>query len=463
MISPSDLVGCRYRAVQHAAHPDIPPTESGLARLERLEAARAVVLGSLPTVRAKGDRGYFSRTSAGGSYFATLECLAAGDTLITDCVLEWGQLRTEIDILVRIGAGYVPIIVTNHRAARPSTASEAQYLAVPRLGLGSVLTGSFRIRHHAHDSYRLAIAGRALDEMELSSGVGATIGQDRTRAFLDPLPPLYDALDRALEVPLPTAPRRVKECDSCRFWQLCEATLVATDDISLLLPGDRANKYRGMGITTVQGLIDANLGEASLLAAAFRSGKTIVPRGELNAPRFDVELYIDLEAYLDQGVYLWGVLSDTGYQAFTAWDLASEGEAFLSFWSYVTSARAAAWEAGKTFGAYCYSNHAENLWLRRSAERFLDDVGVRAVAEFIESDYWVDVFQLVRAQLIGPFGLGLKVVAPAAGYDYTADVDGEASVNLFLQGARSELLQYNEDDCRATKAVVDFLSASPTQ
>ncbi|MEJ5998068.1 TM0106 family RecB-like putative nuclease [Corynebacterium sp. H130] len=456
MISPSDLVGCRFRAVQHEAYPEVPPTEAAQARLNRVEAARAVVFASLPTRPATGDRGYFRRGDAGGSFFDTLEAIAAGDTLITDARLEIGDLCVDVDMLVAMGGGYLPVIISNHRAARPAPGKKAQFLSVPRLGLGQVLTGEYRIRHHALDSYRLAIAGRALDDMDLSCGFGARIGQDRTRAFLEPLGPLDESLARALAVPVPDGPRRVKECDSCRFWPLCSRELEAADDISLLLPGDRARTYRERGITTVQGLIDADLGEASQLAEAYRSGSVLVPRGPVTAPRFDVELFIDMEAYLDQGVYLWGVFDGSSYHAFTAWSLEDEGDAFRAFWSYVTSVR----DSASSFGAYCYSNHGENLWLRRSAARFLDEKGQQEVEEFINAPYWIDVFRLVKSQFIGPFGLGLKTVAPEAGFNYTGDVDGEASVNLFLAGAREELLQYNEDDCRATATVLDYLTSS---
>lgn len=454
MISPSDLVGCRFRAVQRAAHPGIGPTEAGQARLERLEAARSVVFELLPTRAALGDRQYFSRFDAQGSYFATLEALAAGDTLITDAVLEVDGLETDVDILIAYEDGYLPVIVTNHRAARPFPGGSAPYLAVPRLGLGKVLTGEFRLRHHAIDSYRLAIAGRALAAMDLSCGLGARIGQDRARAFLEPLGPLDDALARALLVETPATPRRVKECDSCRYWPLCSRWLSEADDISLLLPGDRSNIYREQGISTVSGLIEADLGEPSLLASAFRSGTVLVPRGPVSAPRFDVELFIDMEAYLDQGAYLWGVFDGSTYRSFTDWSLTKQQETFASFWSFVVSERDRAVAEDKTFGAFCYSAHGENHWMRRLAGPLLPEV-----EEFIASDSWVDVFRLVKTQFLGPFGLGLKVVAPAAGYSYNGDVDGEASVNLFLDGARAELLQYNEDDCRATAAVLDFLSA----
>lgn len=116
---------------------------------------------------------------------------------------------------------------------------------------------------------------------------------------------------------------------------------------------------------------------------------------------------------------------------------------------------------------YCYSNNGENHWLRSSARRFAGMPGVPSEEEveaFIRSSVWVDVFRYVREQLAGPEGLGLKTVAPVAGYHWAeAELGGEGSVAAYRRALtevseRSRLLRYNEDDCRATAAVRRWLS-----
>lgn len=470
VVKARDLVGCRYRMVQRERFPDVPPTPAVLARRERYDAALSAVHALLPTKRAVGDRGPFTRVVA-GSYFATLEAMAAEATLILGAQLEWGDFEVPVEILVRMPDGYLPVIVSNHRVARPAAGSTALAVATSRLGLGRVLEVPYRMRHHSADSYSLALANRALAAVGQDTGLGGIIGQDRTRCFIEPVAVFNQALSTALAVPVPDGPRRLKECDSCRFWFDCSATLTAADDLSLLLPGERSTPYRERGIHTIQQLIDANLGEPSVLAAAYRSGTVLVPRGKLSAPRRDVEVDIDMEAYLDQGAYLWGLLSADGYEAFASWSLADEAANFAAFWAALMGRRAAAVAAGLSFGAYCYSNHGENHWMLQSARRFAGVDGVPTEAEvraFIGSEDWIDVFALVRAQLIGPFGLGLKAVAPEAGYSYSGDVDGEKSVQIYLSAragsasARAELLAYNEDDCRANRAVREWLARGGT-
>ncbi|MGS7457532.1 ribonuclease H-like domain-containing protein, partial [Mycobacterium tuberculosis] len=58
------------------------------------------------------------------------------------------------------------------------------------------------------------------------------------------------------------------------------------------------------------------------------------------------------------------------------------------------------------------------------------------------------------------------LLGPAAGFEWEdSDMDGERSVALRRAArlgdadARAMLLRYNEDDCRATRAVREFLAA----
>lgn len=472
----SDLVGCRYRLRQRRRHPEIPRTHQAQARAERHAAARETVLAKLP---AKSDRRAtpFRRIDLGPLPAAdpwerellTLEALAAGATHITGAVFSNGTWRVEVDLLLREGDCYSPVLVSNHRVARPHPSRRTPAVPTHRLGLSAPLELGYKLRHHVSDGHKLAMAARALAELGLDSGRGGLVGQDRDVAFFSDTESYQRALDMALATPTPEAPRRLKECAGCRFWQLCEPELVAADDISLVLPGEVATPFRDKGIHTVQQLIDASLGEPSALARAWREGTVLLRRGNVAPiPRADVEVDVDMEAYLDQGAYLWGAWHDGAYHPFVTWEPLggrAEAENFQAFWSWLMGLREAAHAEGKTFAAYCYSAHGENHWMTRSAQRF-DAPSLAEVKEFIASDEWVDVFAHVRRTFIGPFGLGLKVVAPEAGFTWNEDdFDGEESVNarrLALAGdteVRERLLTYNADDVQATRVVREWMTA----
>jgi predicted RecB family nuclease len=80
----------------------------------------------------------------------------------------------------------------------------------------------------------------------------------------------------------------------------------------------------------------------------------------------------------------------------------------------------------------------------------------------------VDVHELVSSQIQTAGPAGLKVVASAAGFSWRDEApSGEASMawyedalgddNVLARAAAARILAYNEDDCRATRALRDWL------
>jgi predicted RecB family nuclease len=229
--------------------------------------------------------------------------------------------------------------------------------------------------------------------------------------------------------------------------------------------------YAGSGMTTLPEQIDlarAVLGPAPIYKR--RGVEAVLP------PRADVEVDVDMEN-VEQGVYLWGALvsdrtkpdSAPQYTAFATWDPLDpdvELQNSLRFWVWLASVRSQAERRGLSFRAYCYNASAENTYLRR--------LGVAGgilgeVTAFIESEQWVDLLQVVNSQLMTGGGLGLKKVAPIAGFSWSVDdPGGDASMlryDLAVTGAdeyerthaRTWLLTYNQGDVEATLAIRDWL------
>ncbi len=197
-------------------------------------------------------------------------------------------------------------------------------------------------------------------------------------------------------------------------------------------------------------------------------------------PRADIEVDVDMEN-VNQGCYLWGTLlnvrdalgpGSSTFVPFVSWNpdiRVGEIEAFLGFWKWFSELRAEATRSGATFHAYCYSQGAENGQLRRLAARCgLED----EVEEFIRSEQWVDLLPIVRDQLItGLPSMGLKTVAPLARFSWRGDeVGGDLAMVRFLEAvaeedptlrseARQWILDYNEDDVRATATLREWLDS----
>jgi predicted RecB family nuclease len=258
----------------------------------------------------------------------------------------------------------------------------------------------------------------------------------------------------------------------------------------------RLRRLESKGMTTVGdlGALDARTSEIASLrighlpslidqARAATAGVPFLRRGAelVDVPRADVEVDVDMENS-ESGVYLWGVRvsrsvrSETvpGYLPFVRWDPLDDGieaDVFAGFWTWMIDLRDATTADGRTFAAYCYSS-AENTQMLRIAVRAVTGPTVDEVRQFIASPQWVDLHTVVKSRLITGGGLGLKKVAPLAGFEWRDDDPGGDQSTVWYDRAvnhpdpavreenRARLLAYNEDDVVATAVIRDWLSTT---
>ncbi len=197
----------------------------------------------------------------------------------------------------------------------------------------------------------------------------------------------------------------------------------------------------------------------------------------VSAPRADLEVDIDMEN-VEDGVYLWGTLTtprvpgaaaEVGYRPFHTWEpLTPETELILfrNFWEWLSHLRETCRIRGLSFRAYCYNSGAETGQMRRISAG-TDLAG--PVAAFTGSPEWVDLLPFFRSQLITGAGIGLKEVAPLAGFSWEVDDPGGAESMVQYEeavagvdsrrseAARSWLLSYNRSDVEATLALREWL------
>ncbi|HEX6346333.1 TM0106 family RecB-like putative nuclease [Umezawaea sp.] len=431
-----------------------------------------------------------------------------------------GGRRGGIDLLVKDTTGYVPVLVVRHKTSDPGQGARTSPLSHP-LPNGARVDPSRKVRPQPRDQLRLAHAQRQLQASGFAKhgrAVAGVIGMDadvvvwhdleaatwpggRTALseydarFSDRLA-VAGAADRGDE-PL-AKPSRIVECKSCPWWPICDDELKSTRDVSLVARGEDAVALRKVGVTTVDQLAELSIGgkpllqlvgmpfdDAVILARAWLRDLTVVRRSKsFTVPRADVEVDVDMESFGDLGAYMWGcwlsgenVDEEPGYRAFATWDpVPSDDEArsFAEFWTWLTAVRLRARARGLSFRAYCYNELAENRWLLGSAERFKGMPGippVSAVREFIKSDAWVDLFGIVREEFLCAHGKGLKTIAPVAGFRWRdPEAGGENSMRWYRDAVgmdglppddvqRRRLVEYNEDDVRATHALRHWMSS----
>jgi predicted RecB family nuclease len=498
-VSARSLTGCRHRLTLETRAATVPDASAAL-RVEAAQTFRDSVRD-----RLVGSDGFVVIEQGTDALARTAAAVAARAPRIWGAVLPTAEgRRGHAELLVRVGAGYVPVIVVNHKVA--DSGRGAVLTAADRWDPGPAETVKPRV--HRADQMRLAHLTRMLQAAGWSAtpgdagAVGGSLGVDDPDRIVvhdvESLLPGYDErlADRLAVVrgEVVTEPNRVAECRRCPWWSGCEPQLAARRDLSLVTDPGTVAVLRAAGIGTVDELADYRgpapaeltvpLRELRAVAAAWRQGSRLVRRRkEVRVRRADIEVDVDMESYQELGAYLWGTWTrvdgeQLGYRPFVTWDplpTTDESRSFAGFWAYLMDHRAQAHAAGATFAAYCYSQQAENKWLLASADRFAGRPGIptrAAVTEFITSPEWVDMFVEVGRAFITLDGRSLKKVAPQAGFGWRdPEAGGEASMLWYRVavgmdpgsaadrvGQRNRLLEYNEDDVRATAALRDWMS-----
>ncbi|RRD49993.1 TM0106 family RecB-like putative nuclease [Arachnia propionica] len=294
-------------------------------------------------------------------------------------------------------------------------------------------------------------------------------------------------------------PIRVAECEWCAWWETCRPRM-DDDDLSLRIsktPLDvrELQTLMGLGITTVSQLAEADVdallpaylpltahrdrSEARLRQAARRA--RMLARGvalekistdPIGTPRADVEVDLDIETDDHDRTYLWGaLLTDrrTGEQAYHHFDsftrLGDDEEIAVA----VAFAR---WLLGLIaehpgLRVFHYSDY-EVVHLRRLARRSSNPELERLCG--LVKEHFVDLFELVRDNFVGVEGLGLKIVASkGAGFSWRDEEPGGLNSQTWFataaeapdprerDAARIRVLEYNEDDVRATWHVREWM------
>jgi hypothetical protein len=314
----------------------------------------------------------------------------------------------------------------------------------------------------------------------------------------------------------PTSPFWHRECIECPFGANCEAQLESNDDVSLTrftnfnqqlilrehgvttrnqlarLDPIRARQARGKLLVANEeferedhlGRTIDKLDELIYRARAHISGSSlrIVGAEEMGCPTADVEVDVDMESY-DDATYLWGASVTlnrpvegviAGYRAFVEWgELTrdSESRIFADFWRWFSQLRERCHAQGRTVAGYCFWAQAEDGAMNRAVTTALHGAPTLADLERFRNASpceWVDLHALAKAQVQTEGPLGLKQLASAANFSWRdANPSGEASMLWYeiaigdadeSRASRQRILEYNEDDCRATKALRDWLN-----
>jgi len=284
-----------------------------------------------------------------------------------------------------------------------------------------------------------------------------------------------------------TSPASTSICKQCHWYSECLRELTQRDDLSLLPELGRARReallehvatISELAARDMVTLLDTNgrsvvkgFSEASLLKYINRamlrsSGGDPYAKEPIVLPPSVMEVVLDIENHpFRDRCYLHGILSRrigsgiVEHSAFFADEASEQSEraAFNAAWEHLQLLR--------PFTLYTYSNH-ERTWWRKMQRRYPDVCSDADIDGLFDPETAVDLYYgIILSKTEWPTNdFSLKTLASHCGFVWRdAEPSGSASIVWYdehLSGsheAKQRVLEYNEDDCRATLALVDVL------
>lgn len=185
---------------------------------------------------------------------------------------------------------------------------------------------------------------------------------------------------------------------------------------------------------------------------------------KIQLPRVNTELFFDIEDDPTQDfVYLHGIYSRHSGKEEYIYFLArensrdSEKKAWQEFWNYIVTLSVG------DFAVYYYSHHEKTAY-KRLRERYPEVIEKDKLDAFFDSPNAIDLYRIVEKYTDWPLSsYSLKELATYLGFKWRDESpSGALSIrwyNDFLRDHSEELLkrilEYNEDDCRATMVLKD--------
>lgn len=298
------------------------------------------------------------------------------------------------------------------------------------------------------------------------------------------------------------SPIVIEECETCRWWPVCAQQLPKAD-LSLRiekapLDAREVSTLRALGINTIEDLANASevvlrdeylpnvqhrphpderLRRARKRAKMMMTGVELerTSEGPIELPHSRYELDLDIESNIEDKIYLWGILvtdrkapePQSHYVSFASFEnMTDASEAKLA-------AEALTWlydflMAHPGSFVYHYSDY-ERTHIKRVAKR-IDDPKVKKLVRIMRNRFF-DLFAVMSKNFFGAHGLGLKAVATGSvGFHWRDEspsgLNSQSWFDMAVSAAdvktrehyRVRLLEYNEDDTRATLALRDWLN-----
>ncbi len=280
-------------------------------------------------------------------------------------------------------------------------------------------------------------------------------------------------------------------CKLCRWYRSCMNWCEASGDLSMIFCLGRSKRdalSRDLGLKKIwnfSGLDRESIMERKKKDKGFLRGmgektlKRIAARAEilsenrppevyekLELPEVDTEFFFDIEDDPTQDfIYLHGLYrreaSGENFVYFFAVECAPEAEknAWAEFWDFMDK-----YDLSKT-AVYFYSAHEKTVY-RNLREKYPDVISEDKLENFFEHENVIDLYGIVYKNTDWPLSsYSVKDIARYLGFNWRDKTpSGVLSIQWFNEylktqdpGIFQRIIEYNEDDCRATMVLKDGL------
>lgn len=303
---------------------------------------------------------------------------------------------------------------------------------------------------------------------------------------------IRNAVELLVENREQNSPAMAGVCKLCQWYKSCKKWAKDTHDPTTIFYVGRSKRdklYEDLGITTVEDVIQLDIAEVLNKKAhdkTFLSGiaeKTLTKLVEralilnkdadpviykhFDFPNKSYELFFDIEDDPTQElVYLHGVYerspSGERFVYFVTKDTTpdSEKQAWTEFWNYVRSL------PKDDYAVYYYSQHEKTTY-KKMRELYPDVVSEEELEEFFDKEHAVDLYTHVILPFTDwPLGsYSVKEIAQYLKFKWRDETpSGALSIQWFNEYLKDKdpkklerILLYNEDDCKATVVIKDYL------
>lgn len=406
-------------------------------------------------------------------------------------VLIYGNLLGIPDILrLEDGGQYVPVEIKSGRGLEGSEEQESD--GKPKK------TYAVQLALYAELLEQLGFAAERkgvvidIDSNEVAYDLRQSMGPKTPMTYWELYQHVKEQVEMLLSNERSNLPALCGDCKLCAWHDSCHRWAESTDDLTGIFNLGRSKRdviTADIGIRTIQeavgldieslvekknadkgflkGIGAKTLEQIRMRANILKHVKAPVLHTRLDLPQVPTEVFFDIEDDPTQDfVYLHGVFErserGTRYLHFTARELTEEAEkmAWMDFWSYIGGLPEG------DYAVYYYAPHEKTTY-RGMQKKYPDLISEDKVEQFFGNPNVIDLYtSVVSGHTDWPVGsYSIKALAAYIGFKWRDETpSGALSIQWFNEYLNSgddkmlqRILEYNEDDCRATMVLKDKL------